>query len=359
MRGILAWARPRRWSILNEAVLAVLLAAIGLPVLVSDGDAEPVDVVTAYLRALQDRDVDLAREYIVEPESVADTTWLTAEALSSDWAIASVEQPTRSETTVIAEITSGDQSAEAVFYLEISEEETLITNPYVTMSMTARGPEGDVFALSELELNGFAAEPAVSPDLGRAEFALFPGAYTIGESNELLSDPEPPVLLAAPDDYVMPARPLEAVLAEHLVGDDAAEEQLNADLAAWIDTCVQNAEPAPPGCPFSADTDYGDLTDGDYDYTDPRDVAWEVDAYPRLRFATGTPLYAYPYVVETVEPGWVRLSATAYEPYETEQDQQVEARCAINLDGLQPVLLPGGQFEFDYPEEILADCRPA
>lgn len=354
MRRVLAWARPRRWSILTEAVLAALVAAIGVPVLALDGDTEPVDVVTAYLDALRDGDVDLAREYIREPDSTADSSWLTAEAMSSDWEF-TVEQPTRSRTRVHAQITAGGQSAEAVFQLEVSEDEALITNPYAHLSMTPRGGGGG-FGLSELELNGHAAEPTSSGESGVTEFALFPGAYTIGESNDLLSDPEPPVFLAVPNERTGLANSFDPVLAEALIGDDAVEERLNADLADWIDVCAQNADPSPAGCPFSAETDWG-LTDGADDYLDPTDLAWEVDVYPRVRFATN-PAYGGSYTVETVEPGRVHLTATAYDLFEDEEGP-FSAYCAIDLAGLEPVLLPGGRFEFDYPEEVWADCRPA
>lgn len=356
MRRILAWARPRRWSILAEAVLAVLLAAIGVPVLALGGDTEPVDVVTAYLEALRDGDIDRAREFIREPDSTADTTWLTAEAMSSDWDFASVEQPTRSRSRVHAEITADGRSAEAVFQLEVSEDETVITNPYVYMSMTPRGGPGGGFGLAELELNGQAGELTATGESGSAEFALFPGAYTLAESNDLLSEPEPPVFLAAPNVYTGLPNDFGPVLAEAMIGDEEVEEQLNADLADWIDVCAQNADPSPAGCPFSAETDWG-LTDGDDDYRDPTGLVWEVDAYPRVRLAASQ-TYGGTYFVETVEPGRVHLTGTAYAVYE-EEERPFSTYCAIDLGGLEPVLLPGGRFEFEYPEEIWADCRPA
>ena len=357
MSGFLAWVRPRRWSILAEAALAVLLAVIALPVLAFGGQG-PVDIVTDYLEALRDGDIEAAREHISEPDMTFDTTWLTAEALSSDWEIASVVQPTRSDATVHAEITARGQSAEAAFYLTRSEGETLIANPYFFISVSPQVTSEAVFGLSEIELNGLSAEPPLSEELGIGQIALFPGAYTIGESNDLLSDPEPPMLLAAPEHGFNTAHPLEAVLADHLVGNDAVEEQLNADLAAWIDHCAEQAEPAPAGCPFSATADFGDITDGDLSYTNPRDLTWEVDAYPRLRFTDLSTYDARHYMAETVEPGRVHLTATAVEIY-SDEERPYSAYCAINLAELEPVLLPGGQFEFHYPVEPWADCRPA
>ena len=63
--ALLDWARPRRWSILVEAVLAAVVALAAWPIAVI-GNNEPaaVDVVTAYLEALREGDVERAETFV-------------------------------------------------------------------------------------------------------------------------------------------------------------------------------------------------------------------------------------------------------------------------------------------------------
>ncbi|WP_026923398.1 hypothetical protein [Glycomyces arizonensis] len=340
---VLAWASPRRWSILVEAVLAVLLALLAWPIAAIGGDDdEQVQVVTDYLEALRDGDVEAANEYIGEglfPE--ADKSWLTEEALSGDWEIESVAHRSASDLYVHAVISSGGQTAETVFVVEDADEGPRITNPYMYLAVPS-GP------LQALELNGQWNVPQVLEEYSMAQVALFPGSYDLFEDVQGFSGENAVSFLAMPQDLPIA---LTSLAGGAIASNGGLEEQLNADLAAWIDFCAQSEEAAPEGCPFSAESSsYGPgiVDDGITEFEEVQDLTWTVDVYPHLRIGPDM-------VLTTVAPGWVTLSGSGVPKWEG-TGTSLQGRCRISLSSVDVNLLAGGQFEFTSTEDLSSTC---
>ncbi|WP_100445328.1 hypothetical protein [Glycomyces xiaoerkulensis] len=338
MRRVLLWARPRRWSLLVEAVLAAALAAVALPVLAPPGNGdEAVGMVADYLEAVRDGDLDRARQYIAEPEPEADDdpSWLTAEALSSDWRIESVERRSGSERAVHAVIASGDRTAETVFHVGETEQGRRISNPYAYLSVPHR-------LLAGIELNGRVGPIESSEEYARVDVALFPGSYTLfGDS---LSVP----FLALPDlDRLDSGR----MLTDLLTGDSEVEDRLNEDLAAWIDDCAESTRPAPEQCPFSAAGDYSEVDDGTTNFDEVGELTWEVYRHPRVRFNHDLRL-------QTVSPGWVTVTGTGIE-WVDETEETIDGRCEISVSDANARMQADGGFEFSVHSSIWSTCYRA
>lgn len=340
---VLAWVSPRRWSILVEAVLAVLLALLAWPVAVAVGDSdEQTRVVTAYLEALRDGDTRAANGYIeydLLPE--ADGTWLTEEALSKDWEIESVAHRSASDHYVHVVISSGGRTAETVFSLEETDDGLRITNPYMYVTVPA-GP------LRALELNGHWGVPQGLDENASVQVALFPGSYDLYEDVQGFSSENTVSFLAMPQDRPIA---LASLAGGAVAADGELEDQVNADLAAWIDFCVQSEEIAPEGCPFSAESYYGPGTvdDGIEEFEEVENLAWAVDVYPHLRIDPTLQL-------TTVAPGWVTLSGSGVLDGEG-TNAPIQGRCRISLSSVDVTLLAGGQFEFTSTEDLSSTCH--
>ncbi|MCD0446957.1 hypothetical protein LO763_25380 [Glycomyces sp. A-F 0318] len=337
---LLAWARPRRWSILGEAVLAAALALLAWPILAIQGnEPEAVDVVTAYLEALRDGDVERAETFVSDSSGLdADRSWLTAEAVSRDWEVESVELKSASDTTVHAVITAGGRRAEGAFRFEGRDDDLRIANPYVYLT----GVE-PIFAA--LEVNGVAGE-VESPDGAPSPVALYPGSYALFASVPDLAGEDDLSLLALPGAnggaYSLDAIDFAAVVTGPLTGSEALETRLNEQLAAWLDDCAESPDLAPAGCPFSAAYDWGVAYDGRTEFASVTELDWTVAAHPKVRFGRDLRL-------ETVEPGWMTLSGKGTALLE-DGETALDGRCGVNLGGLVPVLGEDGDFTFTPPE---------
>lgn len=326
--ALLDWARPRRWSILVEAVLAAVVALAAWPIAVI-GNNEPaaVDVVTAYLEALREGDVERAETFVSDSYGLdADRSWLTAEAMSSDWEIASVERRSATSSTVHAVITSGGERAEGAFALEGSEDDPLIANPY--MYVTNANP---LFA--SLEIGGVRGEVGAA-DGQALPVALYPGSYSLFASVPEFSGEDGLSVLAMPGSaaggYSADAIDLNALMTGPLTGSEAIESRLNEAIAAWLDGCAESADLAPAGCPFSAASDYGVAYDGRNEFTTVDELDWAVETYPRVRFDRDLRL-------EVVQPGWMTLSGTGTATHE-DGETTVAGRCGVGFDYVSPAI---------------------
>lgn len=324
----LAWARPRRWSILSEAVLTVAVALAAWPILaVANGEPAPVEVVRDYLEALRDRDVDRAESLVAEAYALeADRSWLTAEAMSSDWEIESVELKSATQTTVHAVIRSGDTRAEGAFVLEDSDDDLLIANPYMYVSVTSP-------LFSSLEINGVRGDVAAA-DGAAVSVALYPGSYSLFESVPELTGEDDLSLLALPGSdlgaYSLDSFGLDSIMTDTLTGSDAIEARLNEELAAWLDTCAESPDLAPAGCPFSAAYDYGIAYDGRTEFASVSELDWAVETYPKVRFNRDLHL-------EVVEPGWITLNGKGTAVFE-DGEGTLDGRCSVDVENITPVI---------------------
>jgi hypothetical protein len=324
---LLAWARPRRWSILGEALLAVLVALAAWPILaVGPREPAPVAVVTAYLEALRDGDVERAETFAANgSDTAADLSWLSAEAMSSDWEIESVELKSASETTVHAVISSGGTRAEGAFLLESLDDEFLITNPYMYLSIS-----GPLF--TSLEIGGMSSEIAQAGDSSPASVALYPGSYTLFESVPELADGDGLSLLAMPGAdgtaYSMNTIDLAVLMTDALADSEAIEARLNDEFAAWLDECAESTEIGPAGCPFSAAESMSIAYDGRTEFSAVSELDWAVGAYPKVRFGRDLRL-------EIVEPGWMALSGTGT-PWFEDGVAPLDGHCAVTVEEVAP-----------------------
>ena len=336
---VLAWVRPRKWSILAEAVLALAVALAGWPILVFGGEAitggdEAVEAVTGYLEALRDGDLDAANDYSGGGGlDGADGTLLTAEALSSDWEIESVERRSASTSAVHAVIRAGERRAEGVFHVEETDDGMRITDPYVTLTVRTR-------VIETLSLSGHELPIEMPEDGSALQLSMYPGAYVLFEDAPGFADDPDAILMAMPSGSALA---LEPVLAGAMVGNAEVEERLNTDLAGWIDLCAESTEAAPPGCPFGAASDYGAADDGVDEFEEVSKLTWAVDGHPRVRL---TPSLL---VLETVEPGWMSLSGSGLTWHYLEE-AELRGRCRVSVVDIVPVMLPNGGFKFSTNE---------
>jgi hypothetical protein len=332
--ALLAWARPRRWSILGEAVLAVAVALAALPILaLQHREPEPVALVRDFLEAVRDGDVDRAESFVVPDSALeADRSWLTAEAMSSDWDIESVELKSATETTVHVVLSSGETRAEGAFHLEGTEDDLRILDPYMYLSVT-----NPLF--SSIEINGVRGEVAAADGV---YVALYPGFYSLFGSVPELSGEDGVSLLAVPGSeiglYSLNSIDLHAVMAEPLTGSEALETRLNEDLAALLDACAESAEVAPAGCPFSAEFLSGIVYDGRAEYLDVSELDWAVETYPRVRFTRDLHL-------ELVEPGWITLSGKGT-ALGDDTETTLSGRCGVAIEYIVPAIGEDGDLTF-------------
>lgn len=335
---VLQWARPRRWSILAEAALAVLVALVFWPVLaIGGGEAEQVEVVTDYLEALRDGDVERAETFVsvdgyLMPE--ADRSWLRPEALSADWEIESVALRSASTSTVHAVIASGEARVEGAFQMETTEDGPKIANPYLYLRNV-----GPMFAA--LEVNGFRDQVGTDGDT-TLPVALYPGSYRLFASADGLGGGVP--LLALPGSgkgwYGGDSTDLDAVMTGPVLDGEGIEARINEELAAWLDECAASGDLAPEGCPFSAAYDYGVAHDGREEFASVETAAWTVEAYPKVRFDRQLRL-------ETVESGWIALSGSGTLLFGDRGEAALDGRCGVGVGNLQPVIGEDGAFTLE------------
>jgi hypothetical protein len=345
-RAVLSWARPRRWSILAEAVLAAVLTLAALPILAVQHNEPPaIDVVTAYLEALRDGDVERAETFIADPDAVeADRTWLTAEAMSSDWEIESVERKSASPSTVHAVIRSGGARTEGVFNLEGAEDDPLIANPYMYLS--------DVDPMfTSLEIGGVRAEIESTAD-GAPLVALYPGFYRLFESTPELGGDDGLSVLALPGSagtgYSLDSIDFGAIMTGPLVEDDAIESRLNGTLASWLDGCAESTDLQPAGCPFSAAHDFGVAHDGFNEFSSVTELDWAVETYPKVRFGRDLRL-------ETVAPGWITLTGMGTVLLE-DGETTLAGRCAVEVENIAVTIGEDGALALALAEDQANTC---
>jgi hypothetical protein len=348
MHRVLGWVRPRRWSILAEAVLAAVLALAAWPILAVQHNEPPaVDVVTAYLEALRDGDVERAETFIVDPEALeVDRTWLTAEAMSSDWEIESVERKSASPWSVHAVIRSGDARAEGAFDLEGPEDDPLISNPYLFLSNV-----NPMF--TTLEIGGVRGEIEQTSEGLPLSVALYPGFYRLFESTPDLGGDDGLAVLALPGSdgsgYNPDSIDFSAIMTGPLVEDDAIESRLNGALASWLDDCADSADLWPAGCPFSAAHDYGVAHDGSNEFSSVTELDWTVETYPKVRLSRDLRL-------EAVVPGWVTLTGKGTELFE-DDETALEGRCSVDVANIAATIGGDGALSFALIEDQWNTCR--
>jgi hypothetical protein len=344
--ALLDWARPRRWSILGEALLTAALVLVAVPIaMLGNREPAPVRIVTDYLEALRDGDVERAETFASDSDALdADRSWLTAEAMSSDWEIASVERKSASPTTVHAVITADGRRAEGAFRLEGEDDDLRIANPYLYLTDTS-----PLFA--SLELGGVRGEIATAGDTP-LPVALYPGSYALFPSLPEFEGGLPLLALpggAAGGAYGHDAIDFDAAVVDAVTGSEALEARLNEDLAALLDGCAESADLAPAGCPFSADGFGATAYDGRTEFAAVTESDWAVAAHPKVRFTRDLRL-------EMVEPGWMNLSGSGT-PLAEGGETALDGRCGVDVANLDAVIGEDGTVTFALAAEQQNTCH--
>jgi hypothetical protein len=264
--------------------------------------------------------------------------------MSSDWEIESVELKSATETTVHAVISSGGTRTEGAFLLESVDDDFLITNPYMYLSISSP-------LFTSMEIGGVSGEiPTAGGDV--VSVALYPGSYTLFASVPELAGGDGISLLAMPGSdgtyYSMNTIDFDRLMTNALADSEAIETRLNDELAAWLDECAESAEAAPAGCPFSAAMSMSIAYDGRTEFKEVSELDWAVGAYPKVRFARDLRL-------EVVEPGWMALSGTGTPWYEG-GETALDGHCAIELLDVDPGFGEGGDLTLTLAAEPSNTC---
>lgn len=351
----------RNWLTLGAVVIAA--AAV---ILYSAREDPREALVTSYLEALHDGDIERAMTY-VDPDSRepvgSDDSYLVEEALSSDWEITEV----RSENTdlpmgnvsersglktVSATISAHGVSVQGWFIVGTGESGDLaILNPYVLLAMPVRGYTGIAF-------NGYA--PQDSPDgEGPESIALFPGSYWLfdgapDQDHHALHDPFVVMPGLGPSSEqssfeVGRQGRLARFLGEHLPESVLLNTVLNSSLTALVDGCVTSEDPAPTGCPFNAGENRTgsnpDIVRIDGVTYAVEQGEWEVDTYPEARFADVIGI-AWDYGTD----GWFTFS-TSGQIYDYDEASgavlDLVAYCPLDYSALGMAITPDGMIKFD------------
>ncbi|WP_344484523.1 hypothetical protein [Glycomyces endophyticus] len=324
----------------------VLFAALSMmPLGVWKVAREPntaVEVVTAFMEAVRDGDLERAYEFVgTSVPAGRDAAFLRPEAIG-EWELLAVEQPESAAgfpEAVTVTIGTEDGTARGAFTVDEYDGEFTLRDPFQTVSITASSylsvQVNDLTVPMPLETGW----DAWYNGQAQRSVTLLPGVYRFfgGEPVALLGDDE------GGSDQVI-GTPLPAA------GEAAS---LQAAVNAYIDGCVEYRLTAPAGCPFA--------TDGQVDTLDrsrvrePRDVAWTVEAYPVAAAVPGTGLYGEPVLrVEFTDPGRIVLEGEAL------GDGWAPFAAACRFDGrvLHVLAAPGGGVEVAPLGEAVADsCR--
>jgi hypothetical protein len=326
----------------------VLFAALSMMPLgvwhVARQPSNAVEVVTAFMEALQDKDLDRAYEFVgtAIPTGPA-AAFLRPEAIG-EWELLAVEQPESLAgfpEPVTVTIGTEEGTAQGSFGVDEYDGEFTLQDPFQTVTITASSylsvQVNDLTVPTPVETTWSAWQNRQA----QRTLTLLPGVYRFfgGEQVAQLGD----------DDGGS-----EATVGTPLPsGVEAAS--LQAAVNEYIDSCVEYRLTAPPGCPFA--------TDGQIDTAeqvrvyDPRDVTWTVERYPTAAVAPGVGLYDEPILqVEFTDPGLITLQGTANVGYDGREP--FTAACRFDGRPLVVVIAPDGTIELAPLGEVVTDsCR--
>jgi hypothetical protein len=264
-----------------------------------------VEVVTAFMEAVRDKDLERAYRYIgTSVPAGAAAAFLHPDAIG-DWELLAVEQPESAaglEQPVTVTIGTDEGTAEGEFTVYEDDGEYTLYNPFQTATVSAS-------SYLSLQVNDRTVPAPLETSwqewyYGQANrtVVLLPGVYRFfgGEPVALLGDNDTAEAIGTP----LP-EPTEA-----------AEAALQRAVQEHIDACVEYRLAMPPGCPF--------MTDGMVDTTDRRrmekirDPMWTVEEYPVASVVLGTGGFGEPVLlVEFTDPGRLTLQGRGTEDWET------------------------------------------
>jgi hypothetical protein len=280
------------------------------------------EVVTAFMEAVREKDLDRAYRYIdTGVPSGDEAAFLHPDAIG-EWDLLAVEQadsPAGFEEPVSVTIGTDEGIATGSFTVYEWDGEYTLNDPFQTVSVSASSylsiQVNDRTVPMPLETSWSAWYNAQA----QRTIKLLPGVYRFfgGDEVALLGDNE---------------NAGSAVIGTPLPepGDEEAAA-LQSAVNDFIDACVEYRQNAPPGCPFA--------TDGQVDTTDRRrveeirDPVWTVGEYPVASVVPGTGSFDEPVLmVEFTEPGRLTLQGSGSDDWETWE--AFSAACRFDGAGL-------------------------
>lgn len=358
------WWKKRR----NLKIVAVVLVAV---VAVSNLGYQlmrpgPEEVVSDYLSAVHDGDVDAALDYvdgIWEFDEVSDDL-LVSGAMTTGWRVTNVaRRPGVDPRAAIIDftITAADKtSRNGRFELLDNGSDWQILNPLAKIDIVAL-PVG--FA----EFNRVVGYPAETRKTGDSrtlvqkparQLWMFPGAYDPYVDSDELVKPRMSNYIAIPSDYL---RGKEVMLSSQTFAPELAPggklvKEVNRQFTDWLDKCADSTRIAPKNCPFAAGAGVrkGAVSlepDQEY-FTDKAD--WKVTAYPEIELIQANGKF----IVREVKPGAVAVSG------EGEAADQRDAfpvpfsgNCTIDMASISVILAKPGEFAFE-AQRAASSCNP-
>jgi hypothetical protein len=267
------------------------------------GPDTAVEVVTAFMEAVRDKDLEEAYRYIGGdvPAGTA-AAFLHPDAIG-EWELLAVEQEESSiglEEPVRVTIGTDEGTAQGEFTVRKWDGGYTLSYPFQTVTLSAS-------SYLSVQVNDRTVPMPLETSWtawynGQANrtIQLLPGVYRFfgGEPVALIGDDE-----GNGGDVI--GVPLPALT-------EASAASLQGAVEDFIDACLEYRVASPPGCPFA--------TDGQVDTSDRRrvqdvrDPVWTVEEYPEARIVPGTGSYGEPVLlVEFTEPGRLALQGSGTE----------------------------------------------
>ncbi|WP_144300463.1 hypothetical protein [Stackebrandtia nassauensis] len=357
------WKKRRNLKILAVALVAVVAVSNLGYQLTRPG---PEAVVSDYLSAIQDGDVDVALDYvdgIWEFDEVSDDL-LVSGAMTTDWKVTNVARRPGVDPLVANidfTITAADKTTRTGrFELLDNGSDWQILNPLAKIDVVAM-PVG--FA----EFNRVVGYPSTTTktDDSRTlvqkparQLWMFPGAYDPYVDSDELVKPRMSSYIAIPSKYLRG----EAVMlssqtfAPELVPGKKFVKEVNRQFTDWLDKCAASSRIAPKNCPFAAGAGArrGAVSlEPDQEYLTEK-ADWKVTAHPEIELIQANGKF----IVREVKPGTVAISGEG-EPADQRDGFPVpfSGECTIDMASLSVTLAKPGDFAFK-AQRPASNCAP-
>lgn len=325
------------------AIVALLLAGLGVDYYDRTAKNEPLAAMTSFLQALKDGDLDKAYEYVAaETLAFHRESTLDPREFGSEWTIGDIEVVEFSRTgdrqaTVSAEILASDGTGVTEeFLMHEDDDRWFVTTPYTESIHTGNS------TFESLQFNG--QHPETLDSSSPSWVYLLPGAYEISVPDIEFLEPQYQTVLFLGKQHSM-ANPMTPDATPIINGDDPvilslfdlrdnadddAQQRVNDYLKNCVSDTIHNH-----GCPISFSYDeLSKATDSSLSTFHGSDITWDIDEFPKVstQFDPGTAMDSW-IGFQNQTSGRAELTVTGTddgEPY------TVTFQCSIGLRLLEP-----------------------
>lgn len=334
--------RWRRWTARDRlgwiAMGAVAIVVAGLLVFSINQKDAPARVVSDYLTAISERDVDRALDFVTNR---ADGSFLTAAAISSGWRVADVSvraDSSESHATVDATISGPNGVQAGVFDVNDDGAGWRITNPFAKL-------EFNKSSFDYYEINGQRSSwESEGMYLG---IPVFPGVYRFHSSSR------DRVTTGAAAVTVMPNSETYKVDEKIAVRPQLTAKGLGdvqREVRRRIAECATYTMLSPRNCPFAWTSSDGLKAPNGDQLENIRDIRWTVMSQPTVAAGQAASDDETAVTVTTPKLGQVRLTATGYSA-EARRRLPVTLTCGIDPVG-RVVFAADGSISIEYGQLI-------